>query len=169
MNPTKYLIKPIEHHLVKPVKIKPIKQKNSFLLRHEYKKQRREQLWRENPHCHWCGRLTVINNKSEWKHGEDHSNVATLDHLVSRLEIPYGTNRPNLYKKAKTMVLACWKCNNDRNRLVAEQLSKTNPERLWKGARNEKRSLLARLYGRYIRRYFIHYWRKIKKLKDAPT
>lgn len=70
------------------------------------KRRRRKKLWLENPHCHWCGILTVlIDNGNGLKKHPD--NMATIDHVKSR----YDKTR----RKNNVWVLACRKCNQKRN------------------------------------------------------
>ncbi len=69
----------------------------------------------EDPHCHWCRkelRLYPDYGKNGFKIiPEDY---ATIDHLTSAFMGP----RKNVRMNARTLVLACPRCNNERN--VAE-------------------------------------------------
>lgn len=62
-------------------------------------KLQRNRLWRKDPHCHWCGRLTV--NEQGVR-----PDAATLDHVYSRLDFRR--------KGQGKHVLACWECNQAR-------------------------------------------------------
>jgi hypothetical protein len=85
-------------------------------------------MWQADPHCYWCGRLTVIYN--EYPNGKViPGDAATIDHV-------YPTNDPRRQEfKAKRIpspvVLACNKCNWERGskklELMEEEFDK--PER----------------------------------------
>ena len=66
-------------------------------------------LWNINPHCHWCGCLTVLTNHNT---GGLEDSDATVDHLYSRFD-------PRRWVKRKPgeqhKVLACYKCNQQRS------------------------------------------------------
>lgn len=69
-------------------------------------KARKLRLWNKDPHCHWCGVLTVIIDHPKLKNPPD--NLATVDHLRSKLNAQRGVDH-----RVNT-VLACLKCNNRR-------------------------------------------------------
>lgn len=76
-------------------------------------KRRRARLWEANPHCHWCGTLTVLppaDGDSKRKHFPP--NEATLDHLRPRGD-PTRTVPPR--NRERRLVLACRSCNGKRN------------------------------------------------------
>ena len=89
--------------------------------------RRLRRLWEDNPRCFWCDTITVwyANGK-----GRSPKDSATIDHLRSR----YNESRqePNPLAHART-VLACWKCNNVRNK---EEQARVPIEELWRRARN---------------------------------
>lgn len=64
-------------------------------------------LWESDPHCHWCGRLTVYRKRADF-HGPRRDD-ATIDHLLSRLVTNTGRSRD--------YVLACHECNGLRAQL----------------------------------------------------
>ena len=68
----------------------------------------RNKLFEENPFCHWCGKA-VIKLEGEWGRNIQ-PNLATLDHLYSRLHPLRTAPRPN----DPAFVLACYKCNHKR-------------------------------------------------------
>ena len=72
-------------------------------------KKLREELWTKDPHCHWCGRLTVQPSEILKMGQPNPPEMATIDHLVDRFE---GRNRNNF----NNVVLACNECNNRRGR-----------------------------------------------------
>ena len=76
---------------------------------------RRRTLWRRDPRCFWCGRLTVFE-----EHGRPDS--ATLDHLYSRLH----PRRRDTRKHLPSTVLACYCCNQERG-APAGRVSETCP------------------------------------------
>jgi 5-methylcytosine-specific restriction endonuclease McrA len=72
----------------------------------------RRALFKADPHCHWCGCLTIIPNVPRWERGEltDPPNLATVDHVISR-----RTRKSRLqYHSPKNKVLACFSCNVKR-------------------------------------------------------
>ena len=70
-------------------------------------RKRKLKLWRIDPHCHWCGILTVIREYEP--HQSQLPNDATVDHLRSRWSKERGKD------KTESTVLACYKCNQERN------------------------------------------------------
>jgi hypothetical protein len=71
-------------------------------------RRQREALWRKDPHCHWCGCLTIL-WKSSPKNKVMPHNAATLDHLDSRMSPERGK-----HPGERRHVLACYRCNQDR-------------------------------------------------------
>ena len=67
------------------------------------KPTRRRVLWRRDPRCFWCGRVTDI--RTEWL---DRS--ATVEHLYSRKHPKRGRTDKHL----PSTVLACKRCNSER-------------------------------------------------------
>lgn len=70
---------------------------------------RRIEFWNKNPHCYWCGCLTILECKTG---GRFDYRSATIDHLFDR----YDTRRYLPCKGEQRYVLSCWKCNNDRSK-----------------------------------------------------
>lgn len=70
----------------------------------------RNRMWKQNPHCHWCGILTL--SPLPGKESVTYSDTATLDHLYSKWEL---RENPDLLSQ-QTTVIACAKCNADRGR-----------------------------------------------------
>lgn len=65
------------------------------------RRKRREFLHHEDPHCFWCGKLTVLTDAKQ-------RNAATLDHL-------YSQQHPRRRSNGITdTVLACRACNVQR-------------------------------------------------------
>lgn len=80
---------------------------------------RRRNLWKADPHCHWCGIETVSLTHEETKGKLPPLNMATLDHLHSRLD----PARLEAVKPGECRtVLACWKCNHERGREEQKRL-----------------------------------------------
>lgn len=86
----------------------------------------KERLWKENSRCHWCGRETKLLNIPEIK-GPAPADLATVDHLVSRLCIQRWVKRGN------TKVLACYECNVKRAAKETAALSKEELKRRGRG------------------------------------
>lgn len=86
----------------------------------------KEQVWRENPHCYWCGVLTVLHKHKDGESADD--NTATLDHVFTNLD-----PRRRFYKEygiPSPVILVCLQCNKKRGgRLFEEYLVLTNLER----------------------------------------
>lgn len=81
-------------------------------------REKKLKLFDNDPHCHWCGRLTILTNDKEIK-GHPNPLMATVDHLISRY-------RPERWVKAQPgecrQVLACFECNNRRATEEAKKL-----------------------------------------------
>jgi hypothetical protein len=87
-------------------------------------RKRREKLWQADPHCHWCGCLTVPPSGAA-KMKRIPKNMATLDHLRSR----YDSSRGSDCEEAT--VLACWQCNQRRS---SEETAAKSRGGLWRRA-----------------------------------
>lgn len=76
----------------------------------------------QNPYCYWCNTLTILNPKGVELDTRKVPNLATLDHLYSKLN-PYRTIpcRNNEIR----IVLACYKCNNKRSQIEEREIKKT--------------------------------------------
>lgn len=72
-------------------------------------KWQRQRLWQINPHCYWCKRETVL-PEYHGRMGRPKPNWATLEHLDARHSKERGKHGGEFRH-----VLACWKCNNDRD------------------------------------------------------
>lgn len=80
------------------------------------------ELYRENPRCHWCKRVTKLICEPHLK-GHPDPLMATIDHMVSR----YHPHRWVKKKKNhRRKVLACYECNH--NRSVQETLCLSRAE-----------------------------------------
>ena len=69
----------------------------------------RRVLQRRDPHCHWCGVLTVDPLDV---HPLNTPNMATLDHIKNRMQCASTKE----HRRETNKVLACLKCNQDRDR-----------------------------------------------------
>lgn len=74
---------------------------------HELRRIRQE-LWNEDPHCHWCGVLTKIDHEGRATLDPDD---ATLDHIYHR---GHEARKVDMPKQKEDVVLACSHCNNKR-------------------------------------------------------
>jgi len=75
----------------------------------------RIRLWEADPHCHYCGVLTIY--KPQHIKGlytpQEQNFLATIDHVRPR----HHPDRLRPPRPGETLhVLACWKCNNDRDK-----------------------------------------------------
>jgi hypothetical protein len=78
-------------------------------------RKRRDKLWTEkHGKCFWCGINTILPHKGENRNQYD-ANLATLDHLRSRLEM--SRHEPNFSNEERT-VLSCLLCNHTRGRIA---------------------------------------------------
>lgn len=71
---------------------------------------RRRRLHAENPNCHWCGVLTVLETPNA-----QCADMATIDHVIDRehaKELGLTVQQRN-----EKSVLACYRCNQRRNRM----------------------------------------------------
>jgi hypothetical protein len=82
-----------------------------------YYKVRKQQLMSKNPYCYWCGqKLVYFDNNG----GRVPDNFATIDHLYSKLD----GRRFDPKMKCKTLVLSCFKCNQERGKKEDAELGK---------------------------------------------
>lgn len=86
--------------------------------------KRKYKLWAENPHCYWCGRLTIIVKLKPFE--KSPPNLATVDHIRSRLNPERGSD-----KKVNT-VLSCFECNGRR---AEKETEGTSLEEIWQRSR----------------------------------
>lgn len=76
------------------------------------------QLWEKDPHCHYCGKPTVLTNIPG---GIIPPNAATVEHLLSRYNPKRWTRRkPGEVRK----VLSCWECNQAQSHKETSMLTK---------------------------------------------
>jgi hypothetical protein len=78
--------------------------------------KQRERYWKADPRCHYCGVETILKpahiKKMELT-AEERDRLATIDHLRPR----HHPDRLKLPKPGERLhVLACSKCNNERDR-----------------------------------------------------
>lgn len=78
-------------------------------------RKRREKLWLENPRCRFCGIHTLLKS-SEGVAQPEKDRLATIEHLDSRYKSDRGTHN------GERTTLACWRCNNDRNKVEQEAI-----------------------------------------------
>ena len=89
------------------------------------KKELRLQLWETDPHCYWCGKLTIWIDLSKRVKKQEWKDAATIDHLYTRYEMEMRKTNGN------PVVLACQECNHRRG----AEATKAQPiEELWKRA-----------------------------------
>lgn len=85
--------------------------------------RQRERLWKENPHCHWCGQLTILLPQEVWLRNAKGSKrerriripdlAATIDHIYSKWDVRRSRS---LMPGERRHVLACFRCNVNRGR-----------------------------------------------------
>jgi 5-methylcytosine-specific restriction endonuclease McrA len=73
--------------------------------------KRKAALFARDPHCHWCGKLTVLIPASPGRR-RFYENEATVDHLYPRFNPARHIPRPPGEQRT---VLACRECNDRRN------------------------------------------------------
>jgi hypothetical protein len=83
-------------------------------------RKRTVDMWTRDPHCHWCGRVTVLQKTGQTGTSAE---TATTDHLYSRVH----PHRDDFV--GQPVVLACFECNQARNLLeMAERKIKQQPQ-----------------------------------------
>lgn len=99
-------------------------------------------MWERDPACHWCGIVTVLPNAAN----RMPRNMATIDHLWPRYH-------PNRLAGDHAVVLACYGCNERRNRddyktrtaeenrAIADQMRDLRAERRARHERHEREKL----------------------------
>ncbi len=75
--------------------------------------EKRKELWGKNPHCCYCGKLTIFNENPITPY---HPLTATIEHLCSKL-----TNLNKKYSREKrnhitNLSIACYTCNLSQNK-----------------------------------------------------
>lgn len=108
-------------------------------------KARRKRLWRKNPRCRNCGVVTILPEDMMKRYGitdgskmmslisrEDSDRMATIQHLVSRLDPNRTKHKPNEIRYD----LWCNRCNSadGRNQLFLHQVNELRA-RFMKGVR----------------------------------
>ena len=83
-------------------------------------KRRRRKLWLQDPTCRFCGILTIL--PEDLPPNSVKNTKATIEHLDSRYNPMRGAYQGMSGKIAERCTLACWKCNNDRNKVEQEQV-----------------------------------------------
>lgn len=91
---------------------------------------RRVRLWQLNPRCRWCGVETVLVtvSQAELPDRKLPANAATIDHLRTKLKPEYRaicpSSMPRHRRQEPRTVLACYKCNQQRNKQQMTDLRK---------------------------------------------
>ena len=86
--------------------------------------RRRKKLWLEDDRCRFCRKPTILAQFSTKEVvARNRDRLATIEHLDSR----YNPNRGNRGKNEngeneERTTLACWRCNNDRNKVEQESI-----------------------------------------------
>jgi hypothetical protein len=86
--------------------------------------KQRQRYYQADPHCHWCRaklELPVYGN-GVWPTAPNH---ATIDHLNSRLSS--ARHLPQIHPDESRRVLACYRCNQERNRAEIVLSGKQKP------------------------------------------
>jgi hypothetical protein len=91
--------------------------------------KRRENLWRKDPHCIYCRKITVLISQNG---GCLPDNAATLEHLFNRL----NPARKNPKNGETRTALACSKCNWEMGQM--DQIKFQTIHRLRSKIRNTK-------------------------------
>lgn len=78
--------------------------------------RRRRKLWLEDDRCRFCRKPTLLAEFCTKKIvAQNRDRLATIEHLDSR----YNPDRGKSENEERT-TLACWRCNNDRNKIEQE-------------------------------------------------
>ena len=82
--------------------------------------RRRLKLWLEDDRCRFCRKPTLLPQFcTKEVIARNRDRMATIEHLDSR----YNPNRGKSDNEERT-TLACWRCNNDRNKIEQESIPK---------------------------------------------
>lgn len=84
-------------------------------------KRIRAKLRAADPHCHWCRVLTLEGIHDRPDYGLD---KATVDHLKPRRECKSAEE----YHAMSNLVLACYECNSERDRVDIAMLAHQREE-----------------------------------------
>lgn len=90
-------------------------------------RRRRRRLWESDPRCRLCKIETVLpEDVPEGRRNHLTPHMATIDHLDSRHSEKrgsfFGKINPATGMSVERTILACWKCNNETNRLEEASL-----------------------------------------------
>lgn len=98
----------------------------------------RSALREKDPHCHWCGCMTLPTLPPPF-----HPDMETVDHIKARRQCKSAEE----YHSASNMVLACMECNIERDRVDIEMMKHQQEEqaRIEK-LRTAKRRVLVRSF-----------------------
>ena len=86
----------------------------------DYLRRIKIRLWEKDPHCYYCGVLTILPPAGIIKSSSD-PNLATIDHVYSKFNLMRWVKSEGEDKKNR-YVLSCQKCNNERQRREYESL-----------------------------------------------
>jgi hypothetical protein len=98
----------------------------------------RRNLWRRDPHCHWCGKKTLLLTPPSHRGLEPHPLLATRDHVYSKFQ-PEERER-----FGNPVVLSCFACNRRRNILETKWLAKQARTKTMTGKAYENKTLVSR-------------------------
>ena len=84
------------------------------------KRRRLRNLLKSNPHCFWCNCLVILGDRNKGRDAP--SNMATLDHIISRNNKHFKKGQRNF------LVLSCSECNQKRQ---IEETKLLPSEELW--------------------------------------
>ncbi len=103
------------------VRIRKLFRRLKVVPNHRRLRRRLNRLWAEDPNCRFCHKPTLhpifYTDREKRKLGI-RDKLATIEHLDSKnnpLRGTYPTDEPRT-------TLACWRCNNDRNRAEQESI-----------------------------------------------
>ena len=101
------------------------------------KPNQRRKLFNDNPHCFWCGRLTVFHEDSIQP-----ENGATVDHIRSKYCVERPQKNGRKWKEG-FIVLSCYRCNQLRSKIESAFFRELESEFFFKkgNARPARKSL----------------------------
>jgi len=91
----------------------------------KYFTKRRRRLMEKDPHCYWCRKPLKL--YAHFRGGRLPDDYPTIDHLKSKF---FG-QRPDVFMKEYTLVIACSTCNNARSK---KELKENRWRQCWKSA-----------------------------------
>ena len=112
--------------------------------------RRRLAMWRHDPKCYWCGCETVLPDNAN----RVPRNMATIDHL-------YPRHHPERHSQHHEVVLACYNCNESRNRKDWKERTPEDRRALAEAMRHAREVRREQQERETARKPYIRVWRSV--------